>query len=244
MSAADALNPRQHKDYIYTHAQDESSYGTRFDDYKLIKRTTNELGDVRHEQVGNLTVNRYRAEKEFVGLSPREMGGGAEYDEDWYRDTATSTAVKQTVQHPRLGAYQQPVGRQGRLFEYMPPVAGVHKVDVLTGTRENRAANMVMLGMAENAARSEGTSLKPSEDLSEHSSRLVKHLKGTGAVSEKAETGVTNEMQFSDAWSIGSHAVAPSLHVPKEQVEAGRKTVRQVVKGGKPSKMKGQGTLF
>lgn len=243
MSAADALNPRQHHEYIYTHDQDQSSYGTRFDDYRLIRRTTSEEGDVSHHQVGQLTVNRYKGQPEHIGKTPHQYGDTYAYDEDWYRDYGTSTAV--TVRHQsEHGDWDKPVGRQGRLFDYMPPEAPSHKVDTLIGTEGARAPNMVMLGIAENAARSEGTSLQPSEDLSKHSSRLVGHLKGTGAVPQGASTTVTNEIQFAPEYNVGPRSVSPNSRVPEAQVQAGRKTVREVMKGSRARKQRGQGTLF
>lgn len=247
MAAPDALNPKQHKDYIYTHEQDESSGGTRFDDYKLIKRTLSETGEIQHHQVGNLTVNRYKGQTEHIGKTPQEYGDDEAYDQDWYRDSGTSVPVTRAIQGRHGDVFHDQVGRQGRLFAYDPPQAGRHVVDVLTGTKENRAANVVMLGIAENAARSEGTTLKPSTDLSRHSSRLVGHLQRTGAVSESASTDITNKMQFAQPYTSGKWAVAPSLQVPKQQVEAGRQTVRQVLKGARNrpgGQLKGQGTLF
>jgi hypothetical protein len=244
VSAADALNPRQHHEYIYTHDQDESPYGTRFDEYKLIRRSTNELGDVAHTQVGNLTVNRYKGQPEHIGKTPQEYGDHDPYDEDWYRDTGTSTPVTRQHVNRQGDVFHEQVGRQGRLFNYDPPLPGVHKVDTLVGTEGARAPNMVMLGIAENAARSEGTSLMPAEDLSKHSSRLIEHLKGTGAVPEGSSTRVTNKIQFSPEYSLGPRSVEPSRRVPEEQVQAGRQTVRQVLRGSQDRKPRGQGTLF
>jgi hypothetical protein len=244
VTAADHLNPRQHHEYLYTHDQDQSSYGTRFDEYKLIRRSTTEQGDVSHAQVGNLTVTRYKGQPEHIGKTPAEYGDTDAYDEDWYRDYGTSTPVTVQMTNRYGDVFHQPVGRQGRLFDYAPPVAGEHKVDTLVGTEGARAPNMVMLGIAENAARAEGTSLLPSEDLSKHSSRLVGHLKGTGAVSEHASTRVTNEIQFSPEYDLGPRPIEASRRLPEAQVEAGRKTVREVMKGSRARKPRGQGTLF
>src|SRR5580765_3870924 len=173
MPAADALNPKQHKDFVYTHDHDPGTGGAKFDDYKLIRRTATEAGDLTHEQVGHLTVDRYPGRSEsFVD---RAGPAGYQYDASWYAGgTNTSVPVTQrvTATDPDYGhsyTFDKRVGRQGRLFEYQPPEAPEHKVDLLAGTKEHRAANTVLLGMAENNARAEGTTLLPSEDLSEHS---------------------------------------------------------------------------
>lgn len=243
MAATDHLNPRQHHEYIYSHDQDTTDAGTRMDDYKLIRRTTTEEGDVSHTQVGNLTINRYRGYPEHIGKTPQEYGDHDPYDRDWYADYGTSTAVTQKVTDER-GSYDRQVGRQGRLFDYAPPVPGAHKVDYFGGTETAGAANAVMLGIAENAARSEGTTLLPSEDLSKHSSRLVKRLKGTGAVKADASTQVTNSIQFEPGYDLGPRPRELSSRLPEEQVQAGRQTVRGLLKGSQPRKPRGQGTLF
>jgi hypothetical protein len=243
VSAADHLNPHQHKDFVYTRSVDEATSGTEFDEYKLIRRTSHKTGDVTHEQVGTLTVNRYPGTPERIGKPPHKEWD-EDYDENWYRDSVTSKpiTVKTPLRHG--GEYDKPVGRQGRLFEYEEPTTPIHKVDLLTGTQEHRAANMTMLGMAENVARAAGTSLQTPEDLSRHSSRLIGRLQGMGAVPEEASTTVTNKMQFQKPLTLSTRRLAPHTLVPQRDVEAGRRTVREVIKSSRDRSSKRQGSLF
>lgn len=234
MPAADALNPRQHKEYIYTRATMEGGYDNDLDEYKLIRRTTNELGDVAHHEVGKMDVERRPARPEHIGHTPSEIG--REYDEDWYTGYKSSTPVETSS--------GKVIGQQGRLFGYKPPLPASHEVHYLAGTREHRAMNMTMLGVAENVARSEGTTLNPSDDLSRHSSRLVGHLKMSGAVPDSASTRVTNSIQFQSPYPAGRQPFFPEDRLHPDEVEAGRNTVRQIIRGDKPRRNKDQGTLF
>ena len=120
----------------------------------------------------------------------------------------------------------------------------MHKVDYFGGTQTGGAANMVMLGIAENAARSEGTTLLPSTDLSKHSSRLVDRLKSTGAVDPGASTKVTNSIQFEPEYDLGPAPRELKSRLPEHEVQAGRQTVRGLLRGSQERKPRGQGSLF
>jgi hypothetical protein len=226
--------PREEVEHIFTHNVDEDyEGGSMYHDYRHIKKTMNEEGDLKHEQVGNLSVNVKVGQRERIGQVPHLP---EDYDDEWYEGRKTSSAVGD---NPEWATHSQP--RQGRLFPYTAPTKPEHEVHELFGTKEDRVGNMTMLGMAENAAREEGATLLPSTDLSQHSSRLVGKLKMAGVVDSDASTRVTNDSQFHEPWSI---RMGGKARVPAEEVEAGRQTVRKTLKDSKPRQIKGQQTLF
>jgi hypothetical protein len=242
MTAQDALNPQQHKDFVYSRNTDDPASGTMYDEYKLIQRTTSkgEMFDpVTHHEVGKLEVTRHPGRPEKIGKGAAEAG--VAYDEDWFTDSRTATKVGGASDQPYSGINPSSDMTQGRLFEYRAPTAPSHNVSYLGGTEKHRAQNMVMLGIAENTARAAGTTLNPSDDLSKHSARLVGHLKGKGAVSEDASTRVTNKIQFHHGYNIGANPFRYGTEqIPQHEVEAGRQTMRQVVRGDQRREIPGQ----
>jgi hypothetical protein len=102
--------------------------------------------------------------------------------------------------------YRAPV-RQAReneqlqLFSHTPPRPS--KVDILLSQRGMGAkvSGMTLIGMADiDARRKTGQSLKPSDDLSRHSLRIVRHLNNVGAISDDdVPSRSTNSYNFTDA---------------------------------------------
>jgi hypothetical protein len=144
------------------------------------------------------------------------------------------------------------MSRQGKLFGmgYDP---GSSVVDYMAGTREGRSMSLTMLGIAQNQTQQKyGRSLTPSTNLSEHSAQLVGHLREKGIV-PPGEGGqirppITNDMQFRD-YPMTHFTETGERQMSHEEVMAGRRTSRQMIRQAKPPKATPapeyeQGTLF
>lgn len=90
---------------------------------------------------------------------------------------------------------------QLQLFAYDPPGPSSVQYLVSRDTPGGKVAAMTMLGMADMDARaSTGHPLRPSDDLSTHSMRIVRHLNRRGVIdSEDVPEDFGNNMDFHDA---------------------------------------------
>lgn len=121
-----------------------------------------------------------------------------------------------------------------RLFgmSYRP---GSSTVDSLFGTKRGQAHVGTMLGIAaRDTAERFGRTLSTPDDLSPHSARLVKGLKGKGLVPEGADDAVTNDYDFYDEpeWT----SLRGEDRIPDDEVAAGRSTMRSVLRAARPRK--------
>ena len=132
---------------------------------------------------------------------------------------------------------------QGRMFSQLdkprPPI-----VDTLFVHSD--AASMVptMLGVAQNymhQRHGRAGDLVPSHDLSEHSSKVVKHLQDAGAVDKKYSNAVTNSITREE------HPVATTTmewvqgeKVSSEERRAGFQTAKRALRGNRPMKKAGE----
>src|SRR5262245_16386798 len=131
--------------------------------------------------------------------------------------------------------------RQGTLFGLGGSAPGRREVFSLFAERAHRGVVPTLLGIAEHHAQNLGQTLVPSTDLSEHSSRLVGHLKRKGVLGAETsdpEEGGTNAIQFSSLGYVQAKD-RQGQPIPEHQVKAGRATARRLAR--RPPK---QGTLF
>lgn len=105
------------------------------------------------------------------------------------------------------------------------------KVDYLRTTPGARALVGPLLGIAGREQMAKGEALTPSDDLSRHSGRMVEKLnKNLGT---QFESGVMNDLTFQNQLSLGfADEFADSI--PQSEVDAGRKTMRRVLRSGRP----------
>ena len=120
-----------------------------------------------------------------------------------------------------------------------PKLFGMHEspgrseVFLASGTRQGRAHFGTMLGIAMNETqRDYGRNLTPSEDLSPHSSRVVRHAQQRGLVSPGESAEQTNEMDFEPA-TVGIPYIENYKEIPKAEVKAGKRTIRRTLKNRK-----------
>lgn len=98
-------------------------------------------------------------------------------------------------------------GRQAReneqlqLFSHTPPRPSQVSMLLSQEGTGAKVSAMTLIGMADiDARRKTGQSLKPSEDLSRHSLRIVRHLNSVGAISDDdVPSRSTNSYNFTDA---------------------------------------------
>lgn len=92
---------------------------------------------------------------------------------------------------------------QLQLFAYDPPKPSQVQFLVSRNNPGAKVAAMTMLGLADMDARAEtGHPLKPSDDLSPHSLRIVRHLRDRGVVpSDDVPPSHDNDMGFHDSAS-------------------------------------------
>ena len=124
-------------------------------------------------------------------------------------------------------------GQQQQLFKYTPPQPATYTVHYLAGSRIGRIHSMNLMGIAKNIADEHGMPIRPDSNLSEHSMSLVKNLADRGVVrpSDVPET-TNNALDFAEN-NIVSRDVIDEVYnesIPKEEVAAGRQTVRNILK--------------
>ena len=122
------------------------------------------------------------------------------------------------------------------LFESTPGKPARDEVSSLFVTQRDRAVGPLMLGMAENVAQARtGQRLAAPEDLSPHSSRMVKHLQKAGAVPKDAPSAAVNAYTFPSAEHDPRHRSEVGRGekeiIPPHEVRAGRQTMRTVLRG-------------
>jgi hypothetical protein len=96
-----------------------------------------------------------------------------------------------------------------------------------------------MLGTAHvQALRDHGRPLTAPNDLSPHSSRLVRKLKERGAVPADADDEAGNSYGFQDAPTWSAIPALPGRRVPDADVRAGKRAARAIVRAGRPRKQR------
>ena len=176
-----------------------------------------------------------------IGHTPPKTGYA-----DWQGNTSASGGLRnpdhnhlvreahEEISDNQMLAASSSKPRQLKLFGmgYEP---GRSKVEYMGGTREGRVMTGTMLGIAQNdTMRERGRGLEPSEDLSEHSSKLVGNLRKKGVVAGEGTPEITNDLQF-DRFPEPLHGFGYSeqTRLPHAEVMAGRETARRILRGGK-----------
>jgi len=119
-------------------------------------------------------------------------------------------------------------GGQRRLFG-MAHDPGESHVSFMGGSEEGRIHALTLLGIAHNrlARYYPGRVLQTPRDLSEHSARLIGHLRERGIVPGQGEPPVTNRLTF----ATFSHTTEEDeMMVTRAEVLAGRRTARQALR--------------
>lgn len=144
----------------------------------------------------------------------------------------------------QLAEFEGEIPGQGKLFihESSHPTS---TVEYMMSTKGGRVANMTQLGIAaRDTMQRHGRELRPSDDLSQHSSRLVEKLESRGIVKNRKQ--LSNTLNFeskpfgvSPDWGYGANGRTNALSqgqfelVPDADVQAGRQHVRDVFGGSK-----------
>jgi hypothetical protein len=147
-----------------------------------------------------------------------------EYTEDWANRT------------------EQPDG-QIPLFQYYSDPAK-NKVDHLQSTEKDRIAATTLLGIADRESRLEGRGpIQPSNDLSQYSLQMVKHLERKGATKTPDHLR-SNNMKFMDKHNAAFLDDDEFTPISDDAVKAGRRRVREVLRTPKPQVTGKQEQLF
>lgn len=110
-----------------------------------------------------------------------------------------------------------------------------HKVALLQMVKGHSAAGMLALGVAHNVASDEGVKLTHDSSLSHYSSRLVQNAQRRGLVTEDRPNAQTNMVAHMLPAEEPSH-YKPGERIRTDEVNAGRRTIRKMVKQGRPKK--------
>lgn len=110
----------------------------------------------------------------------------------------------------------------------------VNKVSLLHMAKGHAAAGMTALGIAQNRAAEYGSKLSPDASLSHYSSRVVRNAQNRGLVTEDRPNEVTNTMTHMIPKPANPYRLGHPLNT--EEVSAGRQTIRQTLKRGRPKK--------
>lgn len=214
------------------------------------------------------TVDNYQ---HIVGETPRyRYGGWDEEDDPEVVMTPASNANLQVKHRGARGSTQyRPEGddyqasnfdyRARRLAEFSGEIPGqqaffIHEsskptstVEYMMSTKGGRVANMTQLGMAaRDTLLRHGRELRPSDDLSPHSTRLVNKLEEKGVT--KNRKALSNSLGFEPKpfpaeplQGFGADGQSNRLSrgqfepVPDADVEGGRRMIRSVLGGKKRS---------
>jgi hypothetical protein len=160
------------------------------------------------------------------------------HDETW----ATNTAIAEGHRHPSISEVQIPLFKQTVRRQN-------NDIFLMSMARKHRAMAGTMLGVANNDALAQtGIGLSPSSNLSQHSHRLVTKL-GARGVLNKAQ--VPDQPMNDITWeeprpARGASAFdAADYHpIPHAEMEAGRQTVRNMIRPKRHRPDPNQGTLF
>jgi hypothetical protein len=211
--------------YKYSKEDPESRTGWAEHQELQVKHTPTQAAYTHQDEQGG--IRRLRG---GPGAVPEDYGGGLR--------------TERAAHDLRLNAHR---GQQ-KLFG-MAVDPGRSEVDYMAGSREGRTMSFTMLGIAHNRAMAErGRSLSAPTDLSEHSSKLVHHLRERGLAEGEGAPPITNNIQFQD-WTQTHHMETGEKQLPHEEVMAGRHTSRQILRASKPKPEQSkpqyeQGTLF
>lgn len=205
----------------------------QFDDVELPPGEPGQRSYLRRRDTyakGKVNIDRFHVAK------ANEVG-------DWRTDlevevshTAPSTSFMyaeggHSGQNIHMAARDLDTGPQPKLFG-MHTEPGRSELDLATGTKAGRAHFGNVVGMAANITQRDfGRSLETPNDLSPHSSKVVKHLQDRGLVSHGADTEVTNEMTF-DRQPIGFNTTN-FKPVDQAEIAAGKATIRRTLRGRK-----------
>jgi len=130
-----------------------------------------------------------------------------------------------------------PKGGQQVLFQHEPGIPEHYQVTYLAGSRIGRIHSMNLLGIAKHMADTQGLPLKPSDDLSEHSMGMLKHMADRGIVPHsEVSTKIGNALDFDDDYVLGE-ATLNNIYkedVPKSTISAGREALKSVLKSSRP----------
>lgn len=169
-------------------------------------KVTLENGDKEH---ASAEISLNKGEYEYG------TGSGEDYNPSW-------------IAHNR---YAKP-GDQLKLFDVLPSTISYAMAD-----HRMRAHTPTIIGMAINEANKLGMGLTYSSDLSEHSSKLAKKGMELGVVAPNKFNPEAEQRNDIGAAGLGSfeHTYSPSTFmdmdkIKPEEVEAGRTTIRGIVK--------------
>jgi hypothetical protein len=130
-------------------------------------------------------------------------------------------------------------GQQQQLFKHTPPQPATYTVHYLAGSRIGRIHSMNLLGIAKNIADEQGIDIRPDSNLSGHSMSLVKNLADRGVVRPSDVPKTTeNTLDFAENRIIGKDSIYEVYNesIPKEEIAAGRQTVRNILKSTRTPK--------
>ena len=129
-------------------------------------------------------------------------------------------------------------GQQQQLFKHTPPQPATYTVHYLAGSRIGRIHSMNLLGIAKNIADEQGIDIRPDSNLSGHSMSLVKNLADRGVVRPSDVPKTTeNTLDFAENRIIGKdNYEVYNESIPKEEIAAGRQTVRNILKSTRTPK--------
>jgi len=130
-------------------------------------------------------------------------------------------------------------GQQQQLFKHTPPQPATYTVHYLAGSRIGRIHSMNLIGIAKNIADEHNTPIRPDSNLSSHSMSLVKNLADRGVVSASDVPDTTNNtLDFAENRILGKDSIYEVYNesIPKEEVAAGRQTVRNILKSTRTAK--------
>jgi hypothetical protein len=166
-----------------------------------------------------------------------------------YLTTETESPVRRTS-YPKDYEYNQKWVEDTTKYDNQIPLflhdskPATTKVDAMESTKEDRVAAMTMMGIADRESQLEGRGpLTPSNDLSKHSLRMVKHLEEKGATTTDV-TSPTNDFSFLPKGGAPFFGNLSTTELPDDAVQAGRRRVREVLRTPKPQVTGEQTQLF
>lgn len=154
--------------------------------------------------------------------------GGYEYPGDRFHDEVS------------VNRHKMP-GEQLQLFNTEPS-----RIEEAFADSRMRTATPTVIGLAINRAKEIGTGLTYSDSLSEHSSKLAKKGMELGAVTanqKNVEAEKTNDIAEEGLGGyphvLSEYSISKYDPVSDEEVGAARKTIRDLVRSGRPAKHMG-----
>jgi hypothetical protein len=190
-----------------------------YDGYADMFRALDEEGSVKAE----LTVNT-NAKHESNTLYPAK-------DPGWRKTTAPGMATHEGYGEQWAKDTRTEVGQTIPLFEHSSRNEG-GTVEYMRTAQDSRSLALPMLGIAARTVMNERRmEMRPSDDLSDNSGRLVRRLNHNLGTQFSPET--SNDLDFDDADDLKYRpkgTYGSETQVPDEEVEAGRRLGRSIAR--------------